>query len=259
MRINNEVYDAMAEHWWAEDGCGTMRTILYFVNNVRFAYFLSILKNEAHFEYSGECLIDIGCGGGYLSEEFAKLGMKVTGVDPSKESLKVAEKHADDNKLNIEYVHGYGENLPFASQSFPFAVCCDVFEHVNDVNAVVCEISRILTPGGIVFFDTINRTIISKISLKISQDFASTSFIEPNVHVWEKFIKPNELAKIFEANCLKTIEIKGMSPRVNMFSAYRNLRRYKKKEISVKELAGVLDVQISNNIQNAYIGYAVKL
>jgi len=258
MQVNNAVYDAMADHWWAEDGCGTMSTVLYFVHNARFAYFLSILKNEVRFEYSKGCLIDIGCGGGYLSEEFAKLGMKVTGVDPSKESLKVAEKHAGGNNLNIAYVHGYGENLPFASHSFSIAVCCDVLEHVNDVNAVVCEISRILTPGGIVFFDTINRTIISKISLKISQDFESTSFMEPNVHIWEKFIKPKELTKIFASHGLKIIEIKGLSPRGNVFSIYKNLIKYKKKEISVKELAGVLDVHVSNNVQNAYIGYAVK-
>ena len=165
MKINNEVYDEMANHWWGEDDFGTMATILYFANNARFNYFTSILESKFDFDYPKECLIDIGCGGGYLSEEFAKIGINVTGVDPSKESIKVAEKHAIENNLKINYVHGYGENLPFESNSFSMATCCDVLEHVKDLNAVISEISRLLAPGGILFFDTINRTIISKIIL----------------------------------------------------------------------------------------------
>jgi 2-polyprenyl-6-hydroxyphenyl methylase/3-demethylubiquinone-9 3-methyltransferase len=203
-------------------------------------------------------LIDIGCGGGYLSEEFAKIGINVTGVDPSKESIKVAEKHAIENNLKINYIHGYGESLPFESNSFPIATCCDVLEHVKDLNAVISEISRLLVPGGVLFFDTINRTIFSKVILKITQDWESTSFMEPNVHVWDMFIKPKELFQIFKSHGLKNIEIKGISPGLNMISIYIYLRKYKKKEISLKELASLLDIRITNNTQNSYIGYAIK-
>ena len=258
MKINNEVYDEMANHWWGDSEFGTMATILYFANNPRFNYFSSILASKFKFDYLQECLIDIGCGGGYLSEEFAKIGINVTGVDPSKESIKAAEKHARENNLRINYVHGYGENLPFESNSFSMVACCDVFEHVKDLNAVISEISRLLVPGGILFFDTINRTIISKILLKITQDWESTSFMEPNVHVWDMFIKPKELFKIFKTHGLKNIEIKGISPGVNMFSAYTYLRKCKKKEISINELTVLLDIRIDNNTQNSYIGYAIK-
>ncbi|MCL2458820.1 MAG: bifunctional 2-polyprenyl-6-hydroxyphenol methylase/3-demethylubiquinol 3-O-methyltransferase UbiG [Desulfobulbus sp.] len=258
MKINNEIYDEMANHWWNESEFGTMATILYHSNIARFCYFTSILESKFNFDYPKECLIDIGCGGGYLSEDFAKIGMNVTGIDPSKESIKAAEKHARENNLNINYVHGYGENLPFESNSFSFATCCDVIEHVKDVNAVISEISRVLKPGGILFFDTINRTIISKIMLEVTQNWKSTSFMEQNIHVWDMFIKPKELFKIFKSQGLKNIEIKGISPKLNMFSTYLYLRQCKRKEISIKELAKLLDIQISNNTQELYIGYAIK-
>ena len=258
MKVNNEIYDEMANHWWDEGEFGTMATILYFANNARFSYFNSILKSRFNFDYTKECLIDIGCGGGYLSEEFAKIGINVTGLDPSKESIKVAEKHAEKNNLKINYIHGYGERLPFESNSFSIATCCDVFEHVEDLNAVISEISRILVPGGVLFFDTINRTIISKIILKVTQDWEGTSFMEPNVHVWDMFIKPKELFQIFKAHRLKNNEIMGISPRLNIFSIYLYLRKWKKGEISLKELARLLDVHINNNTQNSYIGYAIK-
>jgi len=258
MNINNEVYDEMANHWWDDSEFGTMATILYFANSPRFNYFSSILENKFNFDYSKDCLMDIGCGGGYLAEEFAKIGFNVTGVEPSIESIKAAVKHASANNLQIKYVNGYGENLPFESNSFSIITCCDVFEHVKNLNAVISEISRILVPGGILFFDTINRTITSKILLKITQDWKSTSFMEPNVHVWDMFIKPKELFKIFKIHGLKNIEIKGISPGINMFSAYIYLRKCKKKEISIKELATLLDIRIDNNTQNSYIGYAIK-
>jgi len=258
MKINNEVYDEMANFWWDEGEFGTMTTILYFANMARFNYFTSILESKFKFDYSKECLIDIGCGGGYLSEEFAKIGLKVTGVDPSKESIKAAEKHAGENNLKINYVHGYGESLPFESNSFSIAACCDVLEHVKDVNAVISEISRLLAPGGVLLFDTINRTIMSKIILKITQDWESTSYMEPNVHVWEMFIKPKELLQIFKSHGLKNIEIKGLSPKLNMFSSYIYLRKCKKKEISLKKLASLLNIHIDDNTQNSYIGYAIK-
>jgi 2-polyprenyl-6-hydroxyphenyl methylase/3-demethylubiquinone-9 3-methyltransferase len=258
MEINNKIYDQMADRWWDDDEFGTMATILHFANNARFTYFTSVLEKAFQFDYPKTNLIDIGCGGGYLSEEFAKLGMNVTGVDPSKESIKAAEKHAAENNLKIHYVHGYGENVPFESNSFSIVACCDVLEHVKDLNAVVGEISRLLTPDGVLFFDTINRTIMSKIILKVTQDWESTSFMEPNVHVWDMFIKPEELFQLFKSHGLTNIEVKGISPELNMFSTYYYLRKCKKKEISIKELAGLLDIRINDNVQNSYVGYAIK-
>ena len=258
MEINNEIYDKMAEHWWDENDCGSLATIRYFVNTVRFDYFVSILKNIFRSDYQKVELLDIGCGGGFLSEEFAKIGFDVSGIDPSKNSIEVAQKHANEHNLKINYVHGYGEKLPFESNSFSIVTCCDVFEHVADLNEVVKEISRVLKPGGILFFDTINRTLFGKIILKATQEWKSTSFMEPNLHNWDMFIKPQELFHKFNAHHLQNVEIKGVAPSLNIFSCYMNLRKCKQKKISFEELGKKLNMRISNNTLGVYIGYAIK-
>jgi 2-polyprenyl-6-hydroxyphenyl methylase/3-demethylubiquinone-9 3-methyltransferase len=257
MSINNEVYDKKANSWWNDDACGTLSTLRYFGNEVRFNYFAAILSRLA-LPNAHNKVLDIGCGGGYLSEEFARKGFQVTGIDPSNESILYAQKHAQDNNLVINYIHGYGENLPFESNSFPIVVCCDVLEHVSDLKKVIAEISRVLAPGGAFFFDTINRTLVGKLIIKATQEWKGTAFLEPNVHVYDMFIKPKELVELFKINGLISKEIKGMSPKINLFAAYFALRKCKQGKISFQELGKILNMQISNNVWGQYIGYAMK-
>ena len=258
MNINNEVYDKMAHYWWDEEKCGTLATIRHFVNSVRVKYFQKILNTNYNYEFKNHSLLDIGCGGGFLTEEFTEAGFKVTGIDPSLESIKAARKHSKINNLSINYFHGYGEKLPFKPHSFSIVSCCDVFEHVTNLNKVIEEISRVLLPGGILLFDSINRTLKSKIIIKATQEWKSTSFMEPNVHVWNMFIKPKELIGIFSNHNLNIIELKGMSPNFNIISHYINLRKCKKGEITFKQLGEKLNFRITGNISGSYIGFAVK-
>ncbi|HOT45477.1 MAG TPA: bifunctional 2-polyprenyl-6-hydroxyphenol methylase/3-demethylubiquinol 3-O-methyltransferase UbiG [Spirochaetota bacterium] len=259
MKINNEIYDRLADYWWDEGRCGSLATIRYFVNSARFNYFFSVLNKNPRDSDRISKLLDVGCGGGFLSEEFAKAGFNVTGIDPSKNSIAAARKHAEENNLHIRYVHGNGEHLPFGAGAFSIVTCCDVLEHVADLNAVISEIARVLAAGGIFFYDTMNRTFAGKVIVKATQEWKSTSFMEPCVHNWEMFIKPAELFRILRQNNLKPVEIKGMSPGLNLLSHYLNMRKCKKGKLSYRELGDKLNIHITNNTAGVYTGYAVKL
>ncbi|RKH85519.1 3-demethylubiquinone-9 3-O-methyltransferase, partial [Corallococcus praedator] len=155
----------------------------------RMGYFNRILR-EQYVDLRNTTLLDVGCGGGILAEAFAELGMRVTGIDPSASSVETARRHAPQQKLTIDYWIGSGESLPFADASFDCVSCCDVLEHVQDVDAVLAEISRVLKPGGLFLYDTINRTWLSWLFLiKIAQDWKRWAFMEPNQHVYGRFIK----------------------------------------------------------------------
>ena len=107
--------------------------------------------------------MDVGCGGGFLAEEFAKDGFAVTGIDPADRSIEAARKHAADNNLEIDYRAGKEEALPFSDGSFDIVACCDVLEHVDDFSLVISEVARTLKAGGVFCFDTVNRTWLSNL------------------------------------------------------------------------------------------------
>ena len=123
--VNNDVYRRLGHAWW-DDDVGEFSTLRFFVNPVRFGYFKRILVQERGPTQSGLALLDVGCGGGILAEEFARAGLRVTGVDPAPESIQTAQAHAAASGLAIEYRTGSGEQLPLPNASFdmwPVATC----------------------------------------------------------------------------------------------------------------------------------------
>ena len=149
--------------------------------------------------------------------------------------------------------------MPFAAHSFDLVCCCDVLEHVAQYELVVREIARVLKPGGLFFYDTINRNMLSYlVMIKILQEWRSTAFLDANVHVWDMFIKPHELIEVFARSGLVSQEVKGLSPVLNFVAHYVNLRKRGKGKISWPELGERLDLQISDNLSGTYIGNAVK-
>lgn len=256
MKINNEIYSRPDYSWWGDDS--TNNLLKCFINPVRFCYFRRVLRDLPQSGGLGK-ILDVGCGGGLLSEEFAKLGYKVTGIDPSKRSLEEAAEHAAKNNLDIEYREGYGENLPFKPKSFDCVVCCDVLEHVNDRNKVISEISRVLRPGGFFFYDTINRTLLSGIIvILLMQEWKFTAFEERGTHVWNMFVKPSELYANMKCHGLVPQEIKGISSGSGPFVNFLNLRKRVKGEISRSEMGARLKIRESKNISVSYMGYAIK-
>jgi 2-polyprenyl-6-hydroxyphenyl methylase/3-demethylubiquinone-9 3-methyltransferase len=156
--IDNGVYDRLGGSWWDD------ASLLHgSVTPGRLAYFRGVLARQLGPGAAGLRVLDIGCGGGFITEELAALGCQVTGIDPSVVSVAAARAHAAERGLRIEYRAGAGEDLPVPDASFSVACCCDVLEHVRDVDRVISEAARVLQPGGLFLFDTVNRTRRSRL------------------------------------------------------------------------------------------------
>ncbi len=255
MPVDNQLYDRLSHTWWDEnEALGLLRTWL---NPVRFGYFQRVLLAGEASGVRGQTLLDVGCGGGLLAEEFARAGCRVTGIDPSAASLEVARGHARQAGLAIDYQIGAGEHLPFAAASFDLVVCCDVLEHVDDVERVIAEIARTLKPGGIFFYDTINRSWLSWIgAIKLAQEW--THFLPPNLHDWQMFIRPAELRRYLERSRLTPQESRGMSPRANPLLVLYLLLQQRRKKITVPQVGERIQFHESKSLAGAYMGYAVK-
>ena len=213
MPVDNQLYDRLAETWWGEDSALAMlRTGL---NPARFGYMRAVLTERVGIDPAGKRVLDVGSGGGLLAEEFARLGCSVTGIDLSEQSVEAARAHAAESGLEIEYLAGAGEELPFEDGSFDIAYCCDVLEHVDDVQRVLAETARVLRPGGIYMYDTLNRTRRSRlIAIKVFQEWRSTAFMEPDLHDWDMFIKPSELEAALARAGLENRHSIGIGPGV---------------------------------------------
>ncbi len=258
-KVNNDIYRQLGHQWWNDD-LGEFSTLRFWINPVRWGYFERVLEREGALARGRRRLLDVGCGGGVLAEEFARAGFEVTGIDPAPESIDAARAHASRSGLSVEYQVGRGEHLPFPDSSFHHAACCDVLEHVDAVGRVIGELARVLEPGGLLFYDTINRTTISKIAvIKVMQEWRSTAFAAPNAHVWEKFITPAELIALFGRYGLEPLGMRGIAPRRNPIATWWGLRRRVQGKLTFEELGRRLDFQESEHLETFYMGYARKL
>jgi 2-polyprenyl-6-hydroxyphenyl methylase/3-demethylubiquinone-9 3-methyltransferase len=204
-------------------------------------------------------VLDIGCGGGFLAEEFAALGCPVTGVDPSPVSVGAARAHAAGRGLGIDYRVGAGEDLPGPDAAFDVACCCDVLEHVSDVDRVISETARVLRPGGLYLFDTINRTRTSKLlAIKAAQEWRLTRLTGVAFHDWGMFITPAELSAVLERHGLALGEIAGLGARANPLAVLRSVASARLGRITYGELSRRLDVGQVSSTAVSYMGFATK-
>jgi len=191
--------------------------------------------------------------------EFARLGCHVVGVDPSAVSIETARRHATAAGLDVDYRVGSGERLPVADGEFDLAFCCDVLEHLSDVDAVLRETARALRPQGVFLFDTPNRTLASKLLvIKVSQEWRFTRFIDTTLHEWDMFIKPEELADALGRAGLRLIEVVGLGPRSSRPQVLLNFIRANGGRISYGELSRRLDAGQVKSLSVAYMGFATK-
>lgn len=257
-KVDNDIYRRQGHAWW-DDDVGEFSSLRLWINPVRVGFFSRVLRQERALEQGRRRILDVGCGGGVLAEELARVGLEVTGIDPAPESIEAARAHAAVSGLSIDYRTGTGEHLPFADGSFELVACCDVLEHVDDVEPVMGEIARVLAPGGLFLFDTINRTFISKLAIiKVMQEWRSTAFVPPRSHVWEKFIKPGELSNRLRRHGLEPREFRGILPRRNPVASFLDLRRRARGGLTFAELGRRLDFGESDHLEGSYMGYAVR-
>lgn len=257
MPIDNDLYNRMAGQWW-DESCElhVLRTML---NPCRFGYFREILTKRLGRDPSRIRALDIGCGGGFLAEEFAKLGCDVVGVDPSAGTLETARAHAENQSLNIDYRSGTGEEIPADDGEFDLVYCCDVLEHVTDLSRVMRETARVMKPGGLYFFDTINRTLASRIfMIGILQQFPLTSMVPPDTHDWKMFITPEELEGHLTSAGLSHRESVGMVPAGNPLAMFTTVALVKLGRITPGEAGRRLKMKPGRDLSMSYMGWAEK-
>ena len=256
MEVNNAMYETLGHLWWSEDAGFELTSLRYCMNPVRYGYFQRILRG---FGSKGGTVLDIGCGGGYLAESFAADGYQVTGLDPAVNSIAAARCHAAEAGLQIRYEVGCGESLPYEDGAFDIVCCCDVLEHVDDVGQVLREAARTLKPGGMFFYDTVNRTFRSKLVLiKVWQDWNVGGFGELNGHVWEKFLKPSELAAMLRAVGLRPGGIRGITAAKSPATLLHGLWKIRRSQLRGAAVASAFAMRETDDLGLSYIGWARK-
>ncbi len=256
-RIDNSMYQAENDQWWQPDSA--LFLLKTFINPVRVGYFAKKLFNGLNIDPHGSTALEVGCGGGIFCEEIARMGFDTTGIDPFAQSLQIAIKHAETSGLEINYKQGTGEALPFRDSSCDVVFCCDVLEHVRDLPKVISEISRVLKPGGVFCYDTINRTWISKlIAINIAQRWGWWAFMPPDFHIWKMFIKPDEIKLLLQQNNFEWREHRGTAPNVSYPEILYYLHKRAKGELTYKDLSEKLFLIESENLTIIYMGYAIK-
>ena len=225
--LEHEKFSKLAEEWW--DPNGKFKTLHKF-NPTRIGFIREKIIN--HFNISADekkpfkniKLLDIGCGGGLLSEPMAKLGAKVTGLDVVEKNIKTASTHAESQGLNINYVHSTVEDISEKKAKFDVILNMEVIEHVSDVNLFVNSCSKVLSSNGIMVFASLNRTLISYGLAIIGVEYI-LGWLPKGTHDWSKFITPDELKIFFSSNELKIDEIIGMkyNPLFDSWSRSKDL------------------------------------
>jgi 2-polyprenyl-6-hydroxyphenyl methylase/3-demethylubiquinone-9 3-methyltransferase len=205
-------FSRLSGQWW--DSQGPMAALHKF-NPVRLAYIRD--RAAAHFgrdpkrldSLAGLRILDIGCGGGILSEPLARLGASVTGADPSESNIAVARRHAEQSELAIDYRATAAETLAEAAEVFDVVLAMEVIEHVNDVGRFVDLTAALVKPGGLVFVATLNRTAKSFALAIVGAEYI-LRWLPRGTHQWDKFVTPGELATALERSGLHIVGEAGV-------------------------------------------------
>ena len=218
-------FSDLAEEWW--DVNGKFKP-LHMFNPIRIEYITENIKK--HFNINNNNflqklnLLDIGCGGGLISEPMARLGAKVTGIDASEKNIKIAKLHANKSKLNIRYLTKSPEQLN-EFEKFDIILNLEIIEHVEDVSLYIDSCYKLLKKNGIMFTATLNRTFTSYIKAIIGAEYI-LRWLPIGTHDWNKFIKPQELEELLLSKNFKTINIKGLeyNPITKKWKKSNNLK-----------------------------------
>jgi 2-polyprenyl-6-hydroxyphenyl methylase / 3-demethylubiquinone-9 3-methyltransferase len=242
-QIDNSVYDTLGERWYEawDDPVALLRAEGRIKNEW--------IENKILSHFSDDqkvTLLDIGCGAGFLTNEFAQKGYEVTGVDNSPDSLRVARNY--DKTKTANYIEADALHLPFPDNSFDVVTCMDFLEHVKAPRSYIAEAGRVLKPGGLFFFHTFDRNVVSWfLVIKCVEWFVKNT--PKNMHVIELFIKPADLKKYCREAGMKVEEMTGIRP---VFSS-----------IPLKSLfTGVVPPEmkfvLTKSLLISYMGYARK-
>jgi 2-polyprenyl-6-hydroxyphenyl methylase/3-demethylubiquinone-9 3-methyltransferase len=204
-------FEAMAAEWW--DPNGKFKP-LHMLNPCRLDYITSQIAAEFDRDlttskpFTGLRLLDIGCGGGLLAEPMARLGATVVGADAAAGNIPVAQVHAEQSGLDIDYRNTTAENLATAGEQFDVVLNMEVVEHVADPATYLTACQRLLKPGGLHICSTLNRTAKSFAAAIVGAEFIMR-WLPKGTHDWNKFITPEELYALLRDAGLDPVDRKG--------------------------------------------------
>ena len=205
-----EKFSKIASEWWDPDG---KFKPLHKFNPVRIEY---IKENSIkHFKLKYNKLplrklkiLDIGCGGGLLSEPMSRLGADVTGIDASQQNINIAKIHSSKRKLKIKYICSSPENLNI-KEKFDIILNMEIIEHVDDVKLFLRNSSKFLKKNGIMYIATLNKTLKSYLFAIVGAEYI-LRWLPIGTHEWNKFVKPSELVSYAKANSMKIKKVDGV-------------------------------------------------
>lgn len=209
-------FDRLGEEWW--DVRGPMRALHRF-NPVRIDYIVALatrhfaaaksLPSGGEMPLRGLEMLDIGCGGGLLTEPLAKLGATMTAIDPAPQNIEVARRHAETSGLAIDYIATTAEALAPTGRLFDIVLCMEVVEHVRDVKKFVAVAASLVRPQGLLIAATLNRTLKSYALAIVGAEYI-LGWVPKGTHDWEHFVTPRELATALRAGRLSPINETGI-------------------------------------------------
>jgi 2-polyprenyl-6-hydroxyphenyl methylase/3-demethylubiquinone-9 3-methyltransferase len=207
-----ERFSALAETWW--DPKGSMAP-LHRLNPARLGFLRQTLA--AHFgrdarslsPFDGLRILDVGCGGGLISEPLARLGAVVTGIDAAEANIAVARAHARGADLEVDYRQASAEELSAAGERFDAVLALEVVEHVADLDAFLAAAAALVRPGGAFIASTLNRTPRSLLFAIVGAEYV-LGWLPRGTHRWDRFLKPSELAAALRRRGLQARDIRGL-------------------------------------------------
>ena len=204
-------FSKMANEWWDPEG---KFKPLHKFNPTRIKYIKENiinnfkLKNKSK-SLSGINILDIGCGGGLLSEPMSRMGANVTGIDASDKNIKIAKLHSKKSKLKINYLCSSPEKLKI-TKKFDVILNMEIVEHVEDIDFFLKSCSKLLKKNGLMFVATINKTLKSYLFAIVGAEYV-LRWLPIGTHEWEKFVKPEDLKKILMKYDLSLNKLEGMN------------------------------------------------
>lgn len=263
--INNKLYHE-PEHaatWHAADASRELAT-LRLLNSARIPYFDRIWRRQLLLGPARPgSFLEIGCGGGIASAALAQLGYHMTGVDPAVASLDAAREHARSTGLleRLTFVEGDAYDLSmFPEGCFDGVVMADVLEHLYDLPAAVAQAWRVLRPGGVLVFDTVNRTFASYVlAIAVAQE--GLRMVPSDTHDWRLFVQPQELAFLLQASgfLVDVTQFRGMAPTFRLQRPFagavrlaRALRAGAPPPMPISDFVEVASLEVQ------YLGWALK-